>query len=226
MARDSRADRRPSEVMLVAGEASGDARGAELVRNLRQRDPSVQFFGMGGADLRQAGMRVIYGRRESRERGFLGAVREPPPHLAGLPGAAAATGRRPSVVADPDRFSGIQHAPGAHRAAPRHFRPLLHQPADLGMASLPGQADRRERGCHGRGLPLRGRTSTRPWAWAPVSFVGHPLVDVVKPDRDRRTSLRAAGLDDGKLTVAIMPGSRRRRRSPRSWAPCSRPPGS
>ena len=56
MARDSRADRRPSEVMLVAGEASGDARGAELVRNLRQRDPSVQFFGMGGAGLRQAGM--------------------------------------------------------------------------------------------------------------------------------------------------------------------------
>ena len=43
-----------------------------------------------------------------------------------------------------------------------------------------------------------------------VSFVGHPLVDVVSAGRDRDASLRSAGLERTKLTVAIMPGSRRK----------------
>jgi len=40
------------KLYLVAGEASGDARGAELIRALRQRDPSLEFFGSGGREMR------------------------------------------------------------------------------------------------------------------------------------------------------------------------------
>lgn len=36
------------KLYLIAGEASGDARGAELMRALRQRDPGIRFFGAGG----------------------------------------------------------------------------------------------------------------------------------------------------------------------------------
>jgi lipid-A-disaccharide synthase len=36
---------------LVAGEASGDARGAELMRALRERDPHVDFHGAGGREM-------------------------------------------------------------------------------------------------------------------------------------------------------------------------------
>jgi lipid-A-disaccharide synthase len=40
------------KLYLVAGEASGDARGAELIRALRERDSSLQFFGAGGREMR------------------------------------------------------------------------------------------------------------------------------------------------------------------------------
>lgn len=40
------------KLYLVAGEASGDARGAELIRALRERDASIEFFGAGGRELR------------------------------------------------------------------------------------------------------------------------------------------------------------------------------
>jgi lipid-A-disaccharide synthase len=40
------------KLYLVAGEASGDARGAELIQALRQRDPSLEFFGAGGREMR------------------------------------------------------------------------------------------------------------------------------------------------------------------------------
>ena len=40
------------KLYLVAGEASGDARGAELMRALRERDPALEFFGAGGREMR------------------------------------------------------------------------------------------------------------------------------------------------------------------------------
>jgi lipid-A-disaccharide synthase len=39
------------KLYLVAGEASGDARGAELIRALRGRDPALEFFGAGGREM-------------------------------------------------------------------------------------------------------------------------------------------------------------------------------
>ena len=40
------------KLYLVAGEASGDARGAELLRALRERDPALEFSGAGGREMR------------------------------------------------------------------------------------------------------------------------------------------------------------------------------
>lgn len=40
------------KLYLVAGEASGDARGAELIRALRERHSSLEFFGAGGREMR------------------------------------------------------------------------------------------------------------------------------------------------------------------------------
>jgi len=40
------------KLYLIAGEASGDARGAELIRALRGREPSLEFFGAGGREMR------------------------------------------------------------------------------------------------------------------------------------------------------------------------------
>ncbi|MCC7518299.1 MAG: lipid-A-disaccharide synthase [Verrucomicrobiae bacterium] len=46
-------------IFILAGEASGDRRGAELVAALRARDPSLDFAGMGGPLLRAAGVRIV-----------------------------------------------------------------------------------------------------------------------------------------------------------------------
>jgi len=40
------------KLYLIAGEASGDARGAELMRALRERLPAIEFFGAGGREMR------------------------------------------------------------------------------------------------------------------------------------------------------------------------------
>src|SRR5438128_765338 len=40
------------KLFLVAGEASGDARGAELMKSLLARDSSIEFFGLGCPQMR------------------------------------------------------------------------------------------------------------------------------------------------------------------------------
>jgi lipid-A-disaccharide synthase len=45
-------------------------------------------------------------------------------------------------------------------------------------------------------------------AGVPVTFVGHPLVDLVRPAPDTRGFLRGLGLDPERPVVALLPGSR------------------
>ncbi len=40
------------KLYFIAGEASGDARGAELMRSLREREPHLEYFGRGGPQMR------------------------------------------------------------------------------------------------------------------------------------------------------------------------------
>ncbi|MBT9448105.1 MAG: hypothetical protein GWM81_01370 [Desulfobacterales bacterium] len=44
--------------MIIAGEASGDMHGANLVKAIHEREPSVSFSGMGGTALRKAGVLI------------------------------------------------------------------------------------------------------------------------------------------------------------------------
>jgi Lipid-A-disaccharide synthetase len=54
-----RASARPRRLLLVAGEASGDLHGADLVRALRASIPALEVFGVGGERLREAGMETV-----------------------------------------------------------------------------------------------------------------------------------------------------------------------
>ncbi|MEO2169953.1 MAG: lipid-A-disaccharide synthase, partial [bacterium] len=51
-------------VLMVAGEASGDLRGAELIDEMRLRVPDVQVSGVGGERLRAAGMDILVGSED------------------------------------------------------------------------------------------------------------------------------------------------------------------
>ena len=46
-------------ILLVAGEPSGDFHGANLIRDLKELDDSLDFIGAGGEEMRQAGLREI-----------------------------------------------------------------------------------------------------------------------------------------------------------------------
>jgi lipid-A-disaccharide synthase len=51
---------RPPTLLLVAGEASGDSHGAELILALRQQRPTVRIIGVGGPRMAAAGQQQLF----------------------------------------------------------------------------------------------------------------------------------------------------------------------
>jgi lipid-A-disaccharide synthase len=48
------------KILLIAAEVSGDAHAAEVVRFLKQKQPNLNFFGIGGDELAGLGMELFY----------------------------------------------------------------------------------------------------------------------------------------------------------------------
>ena len=46
--------------MIVAGEASGDLHGSRLVAAMRKQRPGLSFTGMGGPELKRAGVELLF----------------------------------------------------------------------------------------------------------------------------------------------------------------------
>jgi lipid-A-disaccharide synthase len=62
---------RPREVLVIAGEISGDMHAAGLIRELKKLDPAVRFYGIGGPRLRAEGVETFHDVREMGVMGFV-----------------------------------------------------------------------------------------------------------------------------------------------------------
>jgi lipid-A-disaccharide synthase len=200
------ARRRPAEVLLVAGEASGDMHGADLLAALRARLPDVRVRGIGGARLRAQGMQTVIdttavstmGLVEARER--LGAVWR-----------AYRTMRRLVRKARPDLLVLIDFAEfnlALAGVAHRRGVPVLYYISPQVWAWRRGRVRKIARRVDRLAvvfpfeLPLYAGTRVR------ADFVGHPLLDRVHATRDRAATLAAHGLDPDARLIALLPGSR------------------
>jgi lipid-A-disaccharide synthase len=193
-------------ILLVAGEASGDAHGADLVAALKKHAPNVEVFGVGGQCLREAGMQTLVdtatiagmGLFEARDklralirtyRQLTQILRTEPPDLLLLIDFPEFNLRLAKIAkrAQVKVFYYISPQVWAWRKRRVH---TIARRVDRLAAIFPFEADfYAAHGCH-------------------VDFVGHPLIDRVRPTRARDDTLRQLGLDPTRKTVALLPGSR------------------
>jgi lipid-A-disaccharide synthase len=192
--------------MISCGEPSGDLYAAELLARLRSRFEDLVAFGIGGDRMAAQRADMVAHIRDLAVVGILEVVRHLPRiHRIFRQTIATLDERRPDVAV------------------------LIDYP-DFNL--------RLARALKRRGVPVIYYVSPQVWAWkrgrikairdtvsrmlvifpfeealyrtehVPVTYVGHPLVDLVRPAPDRAAFLRRHGLDPQRPVLALLPGSR------------------
>src|SRR5881628_3613305 len=193
-------------VLLVAGEASGDVHGADLLAALRARMPDVEVFGIGGERLREAGMATVADAGEVATVG----VTEVVGRLRALVRAYRALVR--TLRTEPPDLCVLIDFPEFNlrlaRLAKRAGVPVLYYIGPQVWAWRRGRVRKVARRVDRLAVVFPFEPALYA-GWLPgVEFVGHPLLDRVRITRGRAETLRAHGLDPARRTVLLLPGSR------------------
>ncbi len=199
----------PFEVLVVAGEASGDQHAAELVAVLRQAHPTWRFFGMGGPKLEAQGLELIHGAHEISVMGIAEVLPKIPRILKVLGDLMRAVEqRRPglAILVDVPDFN--------LRLAKRLRRGSL--PIKIAWYIAPMAWAWRE----GRTTLIAERTDEllcilpfeEPFFRARgvhATYVGSPVLDQLPAPAEPAHFRRALGVDPNAPVLAVLPGSRR-----------------
>ena len=197
----------PLRVGLVAGEASGDTLGADLIHALRRLAPGAEFFGVAGPKMQSAGCEVWEPAESLAVMGLFEIVR----HLPRLLRLRARV-RTLFLAARPDVFVGID-APEFNLRLARDLRAAGIPTVQYVSPQVWAWRQSRARSIHESVdavlclLPFEKRFYDAHGMYA--VFVGHPLADAIPMTPDRPGARRALDIDANARVVALLPGSRR-----------------
>jgi lipid-A-disaccharide synthase len=192
--------------MISCGEASGDLYAGALVAALGEADPGVQVFGFGGGRLAAAGADLVGRYERFAVTGIVEALSVIPRSFRMLQHLRDQAARR-----RPDVFVAIDFPDFNFRLLPAMRAlgiPVVYYVSPQLWAWRPGRIETLK-GHVDRMLvifPFEAAIYER--AGVPVTFVGHPLVDLARTARPHREWLTGIGIDPAKPIVALLPGSR------------------
>jgi len=194
------------QILISAGEASGEMYGAQLIEALRRREASLEFFGVGGDRMRAAGCDTVV---DAKDLSVVG-ITEILSHLPKIYGLyrhliAEADRRKPdlAIVIDSPAFNWRvarqmkkRGMPVVYYVAPQFWAwrqgrvRLLRNYIDKALVIFPFE----EKFYCDRGVD--------------ATFVGHPLAELPRPAIDRNDYAAQFHLNPSKHWITLMPGSR------------------
>lgn len=196
----------PPQILLSAGEASGDMYAARLAVALRERTGG-QFFGMGGERMKEAGVEIIADYHEIAVVGLAEVLHKIPAVIRVQRLLAREAVRRHASLAI------LIDSPGTHLGVARRLKnagiPVGYFIGPQVWAWRAGRVKTIRRLVKHIAVIFPFEEKIYRDAGVPAAFVGHPLVDVVKPEVPRAEFAAAHGLDVSRPILAILPGSRK-----------------
>ena len=194
-------------IYLIAGEASGDAIGARLMRAIAARLPGAAFAGVGGEAMAAEGLASLFPMRDLALMGLLEVI----PRLRHLRArlnqtTADIAARHPAVVVTIDspgftlrvlRAVALLGIPRAHYVAPQAWAWRESR-----VRHYPGLWDRLL--CL---LPFEPAFFAR--HNLPATFVGHPVLESGADTGDAARFRASHAMDPNMRVLTVMPGSRR-----------------
>ncbi|HEU4351926.1 MAG TPA: lipid-A-disaccharide synthase [Burkholderiales bacterium] len=192
---------------MVAGEASGDQLAAPLIAALKARRSPILFAGIGGPRMQSQGFDSHYPMDKLSVRGYAEVVK----HY----GEIMAIRRRltQALLAErPDVYIGVDASEfnlGIERRLKDAGIPAIHYVSPQIWAWRGWRVHRIARSVSRILVMFPFEAPLYEKAGVPVSYVGHPLADLIPLEPDKLEARAALRLPAGKLIVALLPGSRR-----------------
>ena len=200
---------REIHLFFIAGENSGDIHGANMLKALHALYPNVKAVGLGGPRLEDAGMELRYPMVKELA-------------ITGLAGVLKNFRKIRRIFLDTEDYL------------------KRNRPDGIILIDYPGFNIRMAERAKRLGIPVIWYISPQIWAWhkerihtlarvvdhmivifpfelglykaksVDVTYVGHPLFDLIKIDQTKEEVYGEFGLDPTKPLITIVPGSRKR----------------
>lgn len=196
------------KIFISAGEASGDLHAGAVAEAILRLCPQTEVYGMGGSCLREAGGEILFDIKDHGVMGLVGVMKK-------LPALFALKKEIEKILDErrPDCVLTIDYS---------EFNTYVVAKA-----------------AHARGIPIVSFIPPSAWAWrqgrarylaqrstvvatifpfehqvyleagANSTYVGHLLIDIVKPTLSKSEALQKAGKKEGATLILLLPGSRR-----------------
>jgi lipid-A-disaccharide synthase len=204
---ESRAGKnRAKKILLVTGEASGDLHGSHLVKQLKQRDPALRIYGIGGEGLRTAGMEILLHAQELSVVGIVEVCSRLPQIIK-----AYQTLKREIVSAPPNLLILIDYPDFNMRIAAvarKYGVPVLYYISPQLWAWRQSRVKKIARLVDQMAVVFPFEAAFYEQHGVPVQFVGHPLMDREVPVMDTQKLLQQFAMKSQWPIVGLLPGSR------------------
>lgn len=197
----------PGRVMIIAGETSGDNHGSRLVREMALKDPDLEFSGIGGIRMKQAGVEII------TDASALSVV-----------GITEVFSSLPAVMREASRFKRemLLRAPhllilidfpdfNLHMAkfAKKHDVPVLYYISPQVWAWRRGRVRSIKKYVDRMAVILPFEEGFYNEHGVSATFVGHPLLDHYADTRDGDNAQGYEETERENTVLGLLPGSRR-----------------
>jgi lipid-A-disaccharide synthase len=200
---------------VIAGEASGDLHGSNLILEIKKKDPGATFRGWGGSLMLKAGCEIVKDYRDLAFMGFIEVLRNLPTILRNIKFCKSdiLTFKPDAVIFIDYPGFNLRIAEWAHKEGLKtiyYISPQVWAWKENRVKSIRENVDKML-----VILPFE-KAFFNKWNFE-TEYVGHPLVDVINQFKGSQEALRqpeiytATGLQNENMLplVALLPGSRK-----------------
>ncbi len=196
-----------ANIFIIAGETSGDIHGAGLVRELLELKPELTIWGIGGSQMRAAGIKTEYDISELAFLGFSEVIKHLPfIHKVMKNIKDLIKKRKPDLIIliDYPGFN-LRIAEFAHSLKFKilyYISPQVWSWAHNRVKKIARYVDQ-------MAVIFEFEKKFYQRFKIPVSFVGHPLLESMNISLSRQEYCQKYGLDSSRSVLALLAGSRR-----------------
>lgn len=192
-------------IFIIAGEASGDMHAARLVSALKEIRPELSFSGIGGKLMQDNGVKLVRDIKDIAVVGLFDVMRKLPKFLNLKKLALEKIKEENTQAIIFVDFSGfnLRLAKLINKKIP-----AIYYISPQVWASRQGRVKTIKEYISKMIVFFKFEEEFYKRYGVDAEYVGHPLLDIVKPAMQKKEFAEKAGLSEKKLTITLLPGSR------------------